>query len=163
MKKILLSVVFLLSAVFVAVAKEKGDDPIYIRSDRLETQTASRNAVFNGNVVARQGDLAIYSERMVVFYSETGKEIDRVECTGSVRIIQGDRTGTSGKAVYDNRGGKITLTVNPRVFQGENTVSGPEIVYYLADQRTVVSGSTGSPVEVVLHPKGKGKDGGVKP
>jgi lipopolysaccharide export system protein LptA len=153
----------LLSPIMGAGAKERGDEPIYIRSDRLQTETVSRNAVFTGNVVARQGDLAIYADRMTVSYSDAGKEIDKVECTGKVRIIQGNRTGTAGKAVYDNRAGKIVLTVTPRVYQGDDMLSGAEIVYYLADQRSVVTGSSDSRVEAVIHPRGKEKDGGAKP
>lgn len=158
---------FLLTALVallpVSGSAATGDGPIYIRADRLQTETAARTALFTGSVVARQNDLVIYADRMTVHYSDGGKNVDKVDCVGTVRIVQGARTATAAKAVYDNGAGKITLTGNPRVYQGEDVVSGGEIVYSVADQRTVVTGSPESRVEVVIHPKSGAKDGGSKP
>ena len=41
-------------------------------------------------------------------------------------------------------------------------ISGSEITYYLADQKSVVTGSTTNRVEAVIHPKGK-RDGVTPP
>ena len=129
--------------------------PIYIKSDQLLTDTAHGTATFSGKVTARQGDLALYADRMVVHYDSTGGSVERVVCTGTVRIVQKSRTGTAGAALYDNKQGKIVLTVNPKVFQGEDMVSGSVITYYLADQKSVVTGTATTRVEAVIHPKGK--------
>lgn len=134
---------------------ERNDNPIHIKSDQLLTDTKHRTATFSGKVTARQGDLTLYADRMVVHYSAEGGSLERVECTGTVRIVQKNRTGTAGRAVYDNRQGKIVLTENPKVYQGEDMIAGSEITYYLADQRSVVTGSATSRVEAVIHPKGK--------
>ena len=139
----------------VSPLQERNENPIYIKSDQLLTDTKSRTATFSGKVTARQGDLALYADRMVVHYATEGGNVERVECTGNVRIVQKNRTGMAGTAVYDNREGKIVLTVNPKVFQGEDMVSGSEITYYLADQKSVVTGTPNTRVEAVIHPKGK--------
>ena len=138
------------------------DEPIHIKSNQLLTDTKNRTASFIGKVTARQGDLALYADRMVVHYAAEGGEVERVECSGNVRIVQKNRTGVAGNAVYDNKQGKIVLTVNPKVYQGEDMISGSEITYYLADQKSVVTGSTTNRVEAVIHPKGK-RDGVTPP
>jgi|GEM_PF-1163128 len=133
---------------------ERNENPIYIKSDQLLTDTANRTATFSGKVTARQGDLALYADRMVVHYAAEGGSMERVECSGMVRIVQKNRTGTAGNAVYDNKQGKIVLTMSPKVYQGEDMISGSEITYYLADQKSVVIGTPTTRVEAVIHPKG---------
>ena len=135
--------------------QERNENPIYIKSDQLLTDTKNGTAKFSGKVTARQGDLALYADRMVVYYSADGGNVERVECSGNVRIVQKNRTGTAGNAVFDNKQGKIVLTMSPKVYQGEDMVSGSEITYYLADQRSVVTGTPTVRVEAVIHPKGK--------
>jgi lipopolysaccharide export system protein LptA len=139
----------------VSPVLERNDNPIYIKSDQLLTDTKNRTATFNGKVTARQGDLALYADRMVVHYAAEGGNVERVECTGTVRIVQKNRTGTAGNAVYDNKQGTIVLKVNPKVYQGEDMISGSEITYYLADQKSIVTGTPKTRVEAVIHPKGK--------
>lgn len=139
---------------------ERNENPIHIKSDQLLTDTKNRTATFLGRVTARQGDLTLYADRMVVHYAAEGGNVERVECSGTVRIVQKNRTGTAGNAVYDNREGKIVLSVNPKVFQGEDMISGAEITYYLADQKSVVTGTPTVRVEAVIHPKGK-RDAGT--
>ena len=95
---------------------------------------------------------------MVVHYAAEGGNVERVECSGTVRVVQKNRTGTAGNAVYDNKQGKIVLTVRPTVHQGEDMISGSEITYYLADQKSVVTGTPSTRVEAVIHPKGKRDD-----
>src|SRR5512136_964316 len=71
---------------------ERNENPIFIKSDQLLTDTKNRTATFSGKVTARQGDLALYADRMVVHYSAEGGDVERVECTGNVRIVQKNRT-----------------------------------------------------------------------
>jgi len=134
---------------------DRNENPIYIKSDQLLTDTKNRTATFSGKVTARQGDLALFADKMVVHYAAEGGNVERVECSGTVRIVQKNRTGTAGNAVYDSKQGTIVLTVSPKVYQGEDMISGSEITYYLADQKSVVTGTPNARVEAVIHPKGK--------
>ena len=151
--------IFLYTPAFAAQSSpsllERSENPIYIKSDQLLTDTQNHMATFSGKVTARQGELALYADRIVVHYSAKGGNVERVDCTGTVRVVQKNRTGTAGNAVYDNTLGKIVLTVNPKVYQGEDMISGSEITYYLADQKSIVTGTPSVRVEAVIHPRGK--------
>ncbi len=135
--------------------------PIHIKSSELFTDSNSRTATFIGKVVATQKDVTIYSDKMIVFYDEEGDEVDRVEAFGNVRIIQLNRLGIAGHAVYSSKEGKITLYINPKVYQGKDVVSGTVIVYLLDEEKSIVTGGPKEPVEVFIYPKekGTGKDG----
>jgi lipopolysaccharide export system protein LptA len=136
-----------------------GGKPITIKSNELSTDSKSRTATFTGKVSARQGDMTIYADKLVVRYKEDGGDVEKVEATGGVRIVQGDRLATAREAVYLSSEQRIVLTGDPKVFQGENTISGKVITYFVNEERSVVTGGADSRVEAVIHPKDKGKDG----
>ena len=152
------------------VSKDAGDrrsKPITVKSNELKADNKARMATFIGKVVARQDDVTIYSDKLVIYYGEQSEQVDKIEAFGSVRILQENRIGTGGHAVYSSKEGKITLSDNPKVVQGSDSVTGKVIVYYLNEERSDVTGGDNARVEAVIHPKqgsGLGKYGtGKKP
>jgi len=167
MRKCILVVLCLISAgaAFAGQGPElkRSGQPIKLKANELYTDSNNRTATFVGNVSARQGDITIYADRLVISYSEKSKEVDRVEGSGNVRIVQGNRLGLAGHAVYENNSGQIILDDNPKVYQGNDVVSGKVIIYYVEDQRSVVKSGPNKRVEAEIHPGGKGTDSGAKP
>jgi len=159
---IFLSITLCCSSLYAADEVRSGQ-PISIKSNELVTDSKGRTATFIGKVLAKQDDITIYADKLVVYYSEKGGEVDRVEAFGNVRIVQLNRIGTAGHAVYQNKEGKISLYDNPMVYQGKDVVSGKVITYFIAEEKSVVTGGPGSRVNAVIYPKGKGKDGDKKP
>jgi lipopolysaccharide export system protein LptA len=146
-----------------AAGKDRGGQPIVIKSNELQADTKNRTAIFLGKVVAKQADFTMHADRVVVYYGAQGGDVEKVEAFGTVRIVQENRIGTAQHAVYYNREGRITLSGSPRVVQGKDSVSGREITYYLNEEKSVVTGSPESRVEAVIYPKGKAQDGAGKP
>lgn len=130
-----------------------GNQPIYITSDRLEADDAVNLVRFEGEVVARQGDVVIYADRMTVFYRPEDREVERVEALNNVRIVQGAKVATGQKGLYYRNEGRIVLTGSPRVHQGEDFIEGDEITVFLGEERSIVSSEGGSRVNAVFHPK----------
>jgi len=141
----------------------RDDQPIQVKADELSTDNARKTATFTGNVTARQGDITIYSDRLIVHYGSKEREVTKVEALGKVRIVQGNRIGQSGRALYDNRSGTILLEDNPRVYQGEDMVAGKTITFYVNEQKSVVTGGSEGRVQAVIHPKGTGNNVGTGP
>jgi lipopolysaccharide export system protein LptA len=107
--------------------------------------------------------MTIYADKLVVYNPEQGGDVDKVEAFGNVRIVQLNRIGTSGRAVYSNKEGKISLFDSPKVIQGKDVVTGKVITYFLAEEKSVVTGGPDSRVNAVIYPKTKGKDGDRSP
>ncbi len=167
MKRIIHASFFALLMLSSAQAAEvaKGDrknQPIQIKSNALTTDSDKRTAVFSGKVSARQDDVVIYCDRLVVTYNKEEKQVDKVEAFGNVRIIQENRHGEAEHAVYENRAGKIILDGNPKVVQGDDTITGKVITYFVDEQKSTVTSGPGEPVKALIHPKDKGKNGGAK-
>lgn len=137
----------------------RSNEPIKIKSDQLVTDNNLKMATFTGNVAARQGDITIYSEKMVINYSDEQGSISTAEVFGNVRIIQGERRAQADHGIYDAQKAMITLDGNPKVFQNGDTISGKTIKYYLDQDKSEVTSDAGSRVEAVIHPKGKAGDG----
>jgi lipopolysaccharide export system protein LptA len=143
------------SAVHAAPDPHRGTSnlPITIKSNDLAADNKGKTAIFSGKVVAKQGDVTIFCDRMTVYYGTTQGDVDKIEADGNVRIVQENRTGSASHAVYESKQGKITLTGGtPKVMQGADTVTGEIITYFIDDDRSSV---TGGRVEAVIHPKPK--------
>lgn len=136
----------------------RSKEPIKIKSDMLHTDNSRKMATFTGNVAARQGDLTIYGDRLVVRYSDESGDISNAEVFGNVRIVQGERRAQADHGIYDARNSKIVLDGHPKVFQNNDTISGKIIIYYLDQDMSEVTSGIGSRVEAVIHPKGKRSD-----
>jgi lipopolysaccharide export system protein LptA len=143
------------ATVFAAPGARKANSslPITIKSNELSADNKGKTAVFTGKVVAKQGDVTIFCDKMIVYYGVARGDVDRIEADGTVRIVQENRTGLAAHAVYDSKEGKVTLIGgSPKIMQGTDTVSGEVITYFIDDDRSSV---TGGRVEATIHPKSK--------
>lgn len=155
---ILIGLSFFLSTAFAAEKKDRSDLPITIKSNELSADNVGKMAVFSGKVMAKQGDITIYSDKLIVRYGDSNKDVEKIEAIGNVRIVQANRTGVAQSAIYDSKAGKIVLSGSPKVIQGDDTVSGKIITYYIDSDKSVVSGGSDSRVEAVIHPPNRGNN-----
>jgi lipopolysaccharide export system protein LptA len=150
------------SAPLTGASKIRSGLPITVKSNEMNADNVGKTAIFSGKVVAKQGDVTIFSDKLVVSYSDKGGEVEKIEASGNVRIIQLNRTGFSDHAVYESSTGRIIMTGSPRVIQGDDRISGKVITYYVDDEKSYVT-SDGDPkarVEAVINPAARKKDAG---
>jgi outer membrane protein assembly factor BamD len=129
--------------------------PIDITSDRVESYWKENLIIFKGNVVARQKDIVIYSDSLEAVIIEDGKGIDRVTAGGNVKIQQGLRLANCQKAVFYNRDQKMVLTGEPKISEGDNIVSGDEIVFDIDKNLFEVKGGPGGRGKAKIQPGGE--------
>lgn len=144
--------------------KDRSSLPITVKSDEMTADNKGKAAVFSGRVIAKQGDITIFSDKLVISYADKSREVERVEAHGNVRIVQQNRTGFAELAVYDSHTGRIILTGTPRVVQGGDSISGKVITYFVDDDKSDVS-SDGDPkarVEAVINPPARKNDAGSR-
>jgi len=120
---------------------------IDITSDKVEVNWKENLIIFKGNAIARQKDIVIYADSLEAVIIEDGKGIDRVIAGGNVKIQQGLRVASCQKAVFYNLDQKVVLTGEPKVSEGDNIVSGDEIIFDIEKNRVEVKGG----------PSGRGK------
>lgn len=144
-------------AAVAADAPKVNRGPVKVTADQLEADDQKQLLIFTGNAVAVQDDMTIHGDRLVVKYTGENREIQQVTAEGAVRIIQGERVATGAKAVLFHAEERIVLTGSPKVSEGQNSVQGEEITFYLHDKRSVVKGGKGGRVNAVFTPQPEGK------
>src|SRR5205823_10377515 len=95
-------------------------DPITVTADSLEYDYKANVVVYHGDVLATQGDVKVRSDTLTVTFaardggaSEPGKKdspkLQQVVAVGNVRIDNGTRWATGGRAVFEQ--GNRTLVL----------------------------------------------------
>ncbi len=145
-----------------AAHKDRSSLPITIKSNQLSADNKGKTAIFTGKVMARQDDITIYCDKMTINYGDTKEDVEKIEAEGNVRIVQENRIGFASHAVYDSKQGQITLTGNPKVMQGADSISGKTIIFYIDEDKSIVSGEGDSRVNAVIHPSAKKGNAGSR-
>ena len=137
--------------------KAKGgssQQPINITSDRMEADNRHRTVNFFGNVVAKREDMVIFSDRISTLYTEKGK-IKKIVAQGNVKINQNGRIATCQKATFFQLSQKIVLTGKPKVWQGNNIISGGKITILLNEDRLNIERGKQNRVNAIIYPMGR--------
>ncbi len=147
------------------VLKRASTKPIEITAEELIAERAKNRVIFKGNVVARQEGLVIYADELIAQYESDGKEIEKIEANGDVRVVQeGIREATGDRAVFLNKEQRIELEGNATVREGESTLIGEKLTIYLAENKSVIQGGEEGRVRAIINPqkfmkkKGEEKD-----
>jgi lipopolysaccharide export system protein LptA len=115
--------------------------PITITSESLTADNKAHTALFEKNVVAKTTNLAIYADKMLVFYEEDGGNVTKIEATGNVKVLRESRVITSKSATYYAEEEKVVFAGDPRAVDGDNVVSGTKMIYFMTDDRFLVEKS----------------------
>ncbi|OGP56578.1 MAG: lipopolysaccharide transport periplasmic protein LptA [Deltaproteobacteria bacterium RBG_13_52_11b] len=126
--------------------------PIDITSDKVESYTKDNLIIFKGNVTARQKDIVIYADSIEAVIVEGGRGIEKVVADGNVKVQQGLRVANCQKAVFYNLDKKVVLTGDPKLWEGDNVVSGETIVFDIEQNRVDVKGGPGGRGKVKIQP-----------
>jgi len=127
--------------------------PVDIVSDTMEGLEKGKIIIFKGNVVTKQDDLRIFSDRLTAHLNEESNEVERADAEGNVKIVKAERTATCDQAIFENAKGEITLTGNVVVYSGPDRLAGDTIIYYINEDRVTVAGEKDKRARVTVQPK----------
>lgn len=139
-----LLVLFVVSGSGFAQEKKPAKEPTVITSQNLIADNKAKTALFEGSVVAKKGEMTLFADKMLVYYSEEkgSSNIKKIEAEGNVKVIKGERVVTSKYATYfAEPEEKIIFTGEPRASEGENVVTGTKMTNFMKDDRSIVENS----------------------
>ncbi len=128
----------------LAQEKKTEGEPVVITSQTLVADNKAKTALFEGTVIAKKGEVTLFADRMLVYYSEEkgGSNIKKIEAEGNIKLVRGKRVITSRFASYfaepDER---IVFTGEPIAAEGENVVKGTKMIYLIKEDRSIVENS----------------------
>lgn len=144
--------------------------PIKIDADRLDVFDREGRAVFEGNVVAVQGESTMRCSLLTVFY-EPGRgtagvgaarenplaggdsAIKKITCRGPVTIASKTQVATGDNAEFDRARNKVLLVGRAALSDGPNVTRGERVAY---DLNTGIANVEGGRVRALIVPNGQG-------
>lgn len=117
-----------------------GSGPMVITSASMTANRAESTAVFEGGVVAKNNDVTIHADNMLVKYAEGG-DVTSIESTGNVSFVTPNGAITSDTATYYAADKKLVFTGSPKAIQGASVVTGTEITYFIELEKYIVKNS----------------------
>jgi len=156
-------------------APEAGkEDPVRITSDKMVYSQTENAVVFQGNVHGVQADMAIWAAKVTAYFSDKGKgkkgaakdgqekgpgdfgdKIERIVAEGDVRLVSGKNEGACAQLTYYVADGLLRMEGNPILREGQNTVRGDVIKFYIRENRSeVLSGAQRRVEAIFFSPKG---------
>ena len=138
-----LLVSFLVTAGIVSAESEvKGiKGPIVITSENLTADNTAHTALFERSVVARTKEMTVYADKMLVYSDKDSGDVTRIEASGNVRLIKGNRIVTSRDATYFADEDKVVFTGDPKAVEDGNVITGKKMTYLIHEDRFFVEGS----------------------
>jgi len=121
-----------------------------ISADELEANLRKDIVVFVGNVLIRQEDLTLNSDRVTVFYQNVDGEkssISRIDASGSVKLTTKSESITATWGIYDFIEKIITLGGRVILKREDGEIKGTRLIYNLDSGLITIEGS----------PKNKGR------
>ena len=151
----------------MAAAPETGnaDSPIQITADKLVTDHSASTAEFTGNVRAVQGDTEVIADRLKLFYGEgssadaaaAGRNINRIEAYGQVRISFDNKVAVGDQAIYITKERKLILQGSQsKVISGQDEIVGSKITFYRNDGRVILDSDAKTRVKAIIHSDQRG-------
>lgn len=118
---------------------------IYIKSAQKAAQEQKAEVNVHHDAIPLTGKVEKSTKTV-----DTQNKIDRIDAENGVKFKYGSQSGHSQTAVYDAAKGVLTMKGNPVVEEGNNSIRGETILYYLYERKSEVVGSQRRRVEAIF-------------
>ncbi len=127
---------------------EAGKGTFVIDSDTMEVKDGGNIIIFSGRVVTRE-EFTLCSDELKITFNDN-REILDIVALGNVRLLQGDKVATAGKAEYDKKARTILFTESPKISSCGDMVSGEKIRFNMDSGSATVEGGEGGRVRALM-------------
>ena len=142
-------------AAMPAVAQQK-KNKVNIESDQMELFESKNQAVFRGNVRARQNNVRLNSTNLIATFKKTksgGTDVTWLETKGGgVRIQTSSQTITGDRMKMNVKANTAVVTGNVTVTQGTSVVKGEKLNVNLNTNESKFTGSQKARVKFTFNP-----------
>ena len=113
----------------IVATKKINEKDFKLTSVRADFSNINQEAVFSGDVRMNLGEFKVSAPLAYFNYSNTSKALVKIILKQGVSFSEGDRKGTSEELEMNLVENKMTMRGQPKVQQGEDEISGQEIVF----------------------------------
>lgn len=127
-----------------ALRQHDVNQPLDISADRVEVREKANEALFEGAVQVRQGDMTLEAKSLTVFYSrgeDDSLTILRLDAEGDVVMRSKTETASGAWGIYDVETRLITLGGDVQLTRGQSRIWGDRLELNLETGLTTLDGT----------------------
>jgi lipopolysaccharide transport protein LptA len=126
-------------------------DEILIESEELIITNEPLTTTFIGNVYAFDNEIKLWSDKILILYTETESQIDQIKCFGNSKLVRENQEIISENITYFVIDKKIYAKGNIILTQDENVMKGNELSVDLVKSTSIMKSSQNNKVTVKIN------------
>jgi len=142
-----LILLFILLIPFLKVSKAS---EILIESEELIITNDPLTTTFIDNVYASDEEIKLWSDKILIIYTEKGSQIDTIKSFGSTKLIRENQEILSENMIYFVIDKKIYAKGNITLTQDGNVMNGNELTVDLVKSTTIMKSDNINKVSVKI-------------
>ena len=131
--------------------KTSHSDEILIESEELVITNEPLTTTFIGNVYAYDSEIKLWSDKILILYTETESQIDQIKCFGNSKLVRENQEIISENITYFAIDKKIYAKGNITLTQDENVMKGNELSVDLVKSTSIMKSSQNNKVTVKIN------------
>jgi len=143
---------FLCLCIFlISFLKISYSDEIFIESEELKITNEPLTTTFIGNVYAFDNEIKLWSDKILILYTETESQIDQIKCFGNSKLVRENQEIISENITYFAIDKKIYAKGDITLTQDENVMKGNELNVDLVKSTSIMKSSQSNKVTVKIN------------
>ena len=126
-------------------------DEILIESEELIITNEPLTTTFIGNVYAFDNEIKLWSDKILILYTETENQIDQIKCFGNSKLVRENQEIISENITYFVIDKKIYAKGDITLTQDENMMKGNELSVDLVKSTSIMRSSQNNKVTVKIN------------
>ena len=141
---------FLITFLSILFINSANAEKLKIISDKLEIIRTENISIFSGNVYAIENNLEIWSEKLIVTFSQDESEVREIYAEGDVKIEREELLINGNKARYNPIENKLVVLGKVEVLQNQSIILCDKIIVDLENSSSIMSSNSNKRVEALI-------------
>tara|TARA_B100000902_G_C27161842_1_gene839141 strand:+ start:263 stop:724 length:462 start_codon:yes stop_codon:yes gene_type:complete len=126
-------------------------DEILIESEELIITNEPLTTTFIGNVYAFDNEIKLWSDKILILYTDTESQIDQIKCFGNSKLVRENQEIISENITYFAIDKKIYAKGDITLTQDENVMKGNELSVDLVKSTSIMKSNQDNKVTVKIN------------
>ena len=135
----------------ISFLKASYSEEILIESEKLVITNEPLTTTFIGNVYAFDNEIKLWSDKILILYTETESQIDQIKSYGNTKLVRENQEIISENLTYFVIDKKIYAKGNIVLTQDENVIRGNELSVDLVKSTSIIKSSENNKVKVKIN------------
>ena len=135
----------------ISFLKISYSDEILIEAEELIITNEPLTTTFIGNVYAFDNEIKLWSDKILILYTETESQIDQIKCFGNSKLVRENQEIISENITYFVIDKKIYAKGDIILTQDENVMKGNELSVDLVKSTSIMKSNQNNKVTVKIN------------